>query len=91
MNASKLSSILDEVEHEPGAGEEIGQALAPVVREINRANAELAGSISRAITEAIGAVDGRPIVVRVNEWTRLEFDVIRDKSGDLKKVVVTRA
>lgn len=72
---SKLfDALVDETP--PSIGEEIGSALAIAVKDMGKSNEAMASAIAvnltKAITDALGAVDSKQVVIQkqdVKKWT----------------------
>jgi hypothetical protein len=83
-----LREVQDETP--PSIGDEIGHALSGVVAEISQSNADmaekLAGMLSKAMSDALKAVDSKQINIEkstVQEWV---FSVERDKQGLMTQI-----
>jgi len=87
-----MSSLFDTLEDltPPTTGEEIGSALAVAVVEISKSNEKMAAMISKAIADALIAVDSKQITLNekqdVKKW---EFKVDRDAKGFMTHITAT--
>lgn len=83
-------------ETEPTVGEEVGRAIAPAIEAMSEAVARigaqhtvLVSAISKAMTEALNAVDSKQIVLESQQVKVWDFKFERDSNLLLTRIVAT--
>lgn len=76
-----MSKLFDEMVDETPltVGQEIGSALAIAVKDVNKSNEAMASAIAvkltKAITDALGAVDSKQVIIQKQDVKKWVFKV----------------
>lgn len=86
-----MSKVFDQLEDETPLtiGEEIGQALAEPLGNLNATNEQFAIAVAQAIKDALAAVGNKQVVVQKSSVKKWIFKVIKHADGTTDEIHAT--